>query len=56
MDELQCKYCVVEDVTPWHGDVYDHPDHKFVCSATGKEILPYHCCSKNCKKYEQKEG
>ena len=26
-----CKYLKTEDVTPWHGDVFDHPDYKYIC-------------------------
>ena len=47
-----CKYLKTEDVTPWHGDVYDHPDYKHTCEKCGKEIIPFlHCNEKRCKNY-----
>lgn len=40
-----CKHLIVEDVTPLFGDVFGHPDYKYICEKTGKKILvPYiHC-------------
>lgn len=36
-----CKYYSQEDVTPWHGDVFDHPEYKFFCTKNGqkKELI-----------------
>lgn len=36
-----CKNFLQEDVTPWHGDVFDHPEYKFFCTKGGnkKELI-----------------
>ena len=48
-----CKNLITEDVTPWHGDVFDHPDYKDICKLTGREVITYiHCNSNRCKNYE----
>ena len=50
-----CKYLSIEDNTPWHGDVFDHPDYRTTCSIDGehKEIIEgIHC--RKCKRYEAK--
>lgn len=52
-----CKYLKIEDVTPWHGDVFDHPDYKYTCEKCEKEVIPFICCNgERCKDYsvEQK--
>ena len=48
MEYENCKYYTVEDTTPWHGDVFDHPDYKYFCSKDGKmkEIIPFISCRK----------
>lgn len=51
-----CKYLKSEDITPWHGDVFDHPDYKDVCELTGREVITcIHCNEKRCKNYESLE-
>lgn len=48
-----CKYLKSEDITPWHGDVFDHPDYKDTCKLTGREVITcIHCNEKRCKNYE----
>lgn len=32
-----CKYLKTEDITPWHGDVFDHPDYKYTCENVKKK-------------------
>lgn len=56
MDEICCKYFKVEDVTSWHGDVFDHPDYKYYCTQQDKikEIFSW-TCSK-CPLYKEKEN
>lgn len=50
--EEVCKYLNTEDVTPWQGDVFDHPEYKNTCQLTGKEIIPFlHCKKERCKHY-----
>ena len=46
MEYENCKYYTVEDTTPWHGDVFDHPEYKHFCSKDNKkkEIIPYLSC------------
>ena len=29
MEYEHCQYYTVEDTTPWHGDVFDHPEYKY---------------------------
>ena len=51
-----CKYLTAKDVTPWHADVFDHPDYEYICKLTGKKIIPYiHCKSERCKKREDEK-
>ena len=33
-----CKHLQTEDITPWHGDVFDHPDYKYTCEKCGNVI------------------
>ena len=28
---MDCKFLLIEDVTSYHGDVFDHPDYKYTC-------------------------
>lgn len=53
---MECKYFKAEDVTSWHGDVFDHPDYKYYCTRQDKikEIFPW-TCSK-CLLYKKKEN
>ena len=53
MDREKCKYFLVEDVTPWHGDVFDHPSYEDYCTKDGekKELCwAEHQCGK-CQHY-----
>lgn len=48
-----CKNLIIEDVTPWHGDVFDHSSYKYTCKLTNREVITYiHCNDKRCKNYE----
>lgn len=48
-----CKNLVSEDITHWHGDVFDHPDYRNTCNLTGREVIPcIHCNESRCKNYE----
>ena len=48
-----CKNLIIEDVTSWHSDVFDHPDYKYTCKLSGKEVIPYlNCNQTRCKNYE----
>lgn len=39
-----CKFLAIDDVTPYHGDVFDHPDYKYTCKKCNKEVIPFiHC-------------
>ena len=51
MDYEDCEYYLQKDVTPWHGDVFDHPEYKFFCTKSGEErelIYPEGQC-RRCK-------
>ena len=52
--DIECKYLKIEDVTPWHGDVFDHPSYKYYCIEKNKD-LPFGVlqCHK-CKYYEKR--
>ena len=52
----ECKYFSYEDTTPWHCDVFDHPDYKHYClkNEKKKEIFSW-TCSK-CPYYEEKKN
>lgn len=54
MDEIYCKYLKIEDVTPWHGDVFDHPTYKYYCTKKSKEVLYLMCI--RCKDNTLKSG
>ena len=47
----ECIYFNYEDTTPWHSDVFDHPDYKYYCvrNTKKKEIFPWACL--NCPHY-----
>lgn len=48
-----CKHLEVEDITPWHGDVYSHPVYRYICKLTGKEVVVcVHCNSNKCEHYQ----
>lgn len=52
MIDNECKNLKKEDITPWHGDVFDHPHYRYICKITGKEVIKYFCCNnKTCKYY-----
>lgn len=51
-----CKHLKTDDITPWHGDVYDHPEYKYTCEKCGKEVIPFiHCNEKRCENYSSKK-
>lgn len=48
-----CKYLITKDITPWHGDVFDHPVYEYTCKLTKRKVIPLICCkNKHCKNYE----
>jgi hypothetical protein len=51
----ECKYLKIEDVTLWHGDVFDHPSYEYYCTKKNKD-LPFGIfqCHK-CTKYDRRE-
>lgn len=41
---IDCKNLIIEDITPWHGDVFDHPIYEYSCKLSKKKIMPHiHC-------------
>ena len=47
-----CSYFEAEDITPYHGDVFGHPNYAYFCTKNGikKEIkFPYIQCKKMLK-------
>ena len=56
VDTEDCNNLIIEDIAPLHSDIFDHPDYKYVCSITGKEVVPCVCCNeKRCKRYSSGE-
>jgi hypothetical protein len=52
---MDCKFLVIEDTTPYHGDVFDHPDYKYTCEKCKQEVIPFlHCNEQKCKNYTKK--
>lgn len=48
-----CKNLKMEDNTPWHSDVFDHPSYIYICRMTGKQVVPcLNCGSTKCKNYD----
>ena len=55
MDYESCEYYLKEDVTPWHRDVFDHPEYKCFCTKNGEKrelVYPEGQC-KRCKEKQQ---
>ena len=52
----ECIYFSYEDITPWHGDVFDHPDYEYYClvGEEKKKIFPWTCSG--CPYYEEKKN
>ena len=51
-----CKYLKIKDITPYHSDVYDHPDYSYTCIIINREVIPFiHCNKDRCKKYIKNE-
>jgi hypothetical protein len=47
-----CKNLKIEDITPYHADVFDHPDYSYTCMVINREVIPFiHCNEKRCKNY-----
>lgn len=47
---IDCKHLEWIDVTPWHGDVFDHPSYKSVCRLKNKDVHHFYSCAL-CKDY-----
>lgn len=50
-----CAYLKIKDITPWHGDVFDHPEYEYYCTLKDKTLSfgIIHC--RKCVNYSQKE-
>lgn len=35
----ECKYFKIEDITPYHGDVFGHLSYKYHCTEKNKDLL-----------------
>lgn len=48
MNYEDCIFYECQDVTSWHGDVFDHPDYEYYCHKSEKavKIIPYIHCKK----------
>ena len=46
---IDCKHYESIDVTPWHGDIFDHPSYQPFCHLRKQNILRSLCT--RCEKY-----
>lgn len=54
MQMTDCKFLKVEDATPYHGDVFDHPNYSYTCEKKSREVIPFiYCNVKKCKEYKK---
>ena len=40
---IDCKHFENIDITPWHGDVFDHPSYQSFCHLKDRNIHRYWC-------------
>lgn len=54
---MDCKFLLIEDITSYHGDVFDHPDYKYTCEKCRQEVIPFlHCNEERCKNYTKNQN
>ena len=54
---MDCEHLESKDITPWHGDVFDHPDYEYTCKLSGKSVFPpIHCKQSRCTNYIDRKG
>lgn len=46
-----CVHLKCEDASPWHSDVFDHPNYKYSCKKFNKELRSHYYCD-GCENYE----
>lgn len=47
-----CNFLQTEDITSYHGDVFDHPLYRYTCKKRKKSVIPcVQCNEKKCKDY-----
>lgn len=51
---MDCVYFKAEDVTPWHGDVFGHPDYEYFCTRKEKRKIFSWTCMK-CPYYKKED-
>lgn len=52
-----CKFLAIYDVTPYHGDVFDHPNYKYTCEKCNKAVIPFiHCKKEKCNNYAKTQN
>lgn len=48
-----CKHLITKDITPWHGDVFDHPVYEYTCKLSKRKVMPLvNCKIKCCENYK----
>ena len=53
---VDCKNLIINDISPWHSDIFDHPKYEYICKLTGRKVIEYiHCNDKRCKNYDKDE-
>lgn len=57
---MECPYLHAEDITPWHGDVFDHPNFRYTCLKDPEHpkelILQDRQCARCKLRQEQRKG
>ena len=50
-NNTDCKHLITTDVTPYHSDVFDHPEYEYECDICYKSVIPF-ICKKHCSNYK----
>lgn len=53
-NDTECKHLITTDITPYHSDVFDHPEYEYECDVCHKSVIPF-ICKKHCDKYEPED-
>ena len=50
---MSCIHLIKVDKTPWHGDVFDHPDYEYYCLKNEKKKKIFSWSCSKCPYYEE---
>lgn len=54
-DIMSCIYLIKVDITPWHGDVFGHPDYEYFCAQKEKERKIFSWTCTKCPYYTEED-